>query len=211
VNGSILTVAEKTSCIKGSQWLNSYSFMEAGECRTEQIRNPRPAGVAVRGSVIEAGMDRSRLQLVTDGMNESPESTHLCPVYYAGSGKGYSGQPEKGDVQYLYFPTGEDKDRYVIGSVDAGAEKMEQIDQREKDENAGDAPKAQAAEAELPDTKSWSTPGNRRMVLSRGGVSFADSQNGRINVRNSGIHVWTNGDMTLEAEGITGGREEDNR
>lgn len=123
---------------------------------------------------------------MTDGIKESPESTHLCPVYYAGSGKGYSGQPEKGDLQYLYFPTGQDKDRYVIGSVDAGAEKMEQLERREKDESAGEAPKAQAAEAELPDTKSWSTPGNRRMVLNKGGVVFADGAKGRVNTGRCG-------------------------
>ena len=210
VNGSILTVAEKTSYIKNSQWLNSYGFMESRACRTETIKNPRPSGVAVRGSVIEADMDRSRLRLVTDGFGESPESTHLCPVYYAGSGKGYSGQPEKGDVQYLYFPTGQDKDRYVIGSVDAGSEKMEQLDKRERDENAGDAPKTQAAGAgaELPDTKNWSTPGNRRMILNRDGISFVNSLKGRLNVRSGGIRVWTNGNMALEAKEIAGGSQE---
>ncbi len=207
VNGSILTVAEKTSYIKNSQWLNSYGFMESRACRTETIKSPRPSGVAVRGNVIEADLDRSRLRLVTDGFGESPESTHLCPVYYAGSGKGYSGQPEKGDIQYLYFPTGQDKDRYVIGSVDAGSEKMEQLDKRERDENAVDAPKTQAAGAgaELPDTKNWSTPGNRRMILNRDGISFVNSLKGRLNVRSGGIRVWTNGNMTLGAKEIAGG------
>ena len=200
VNGSILTVAEKTSYIKNSQWLNSYGFMESHACCTETIRTPRPSGVAVRGSVIEADMDRSRLRLVTDGFGESPESTHLCPVYYAGSGKGYSGQPEKGDIQYLYFPTGQDKDRYVIGSVDAGSEKMEQLDRQEGDENAG----AETAGGELSEVKRWNTPGNRRMVLNRNGVSFADSRKGGLNVRSSGIRVWTDGNMALEAKEMAG-------
>ena len=204
VNGSILTVAEKTSYIKNSQWLNSYGFMESRACRTETIRTPRPSGVAVRGSVIEADMDKSRLRLVTDGFGESPESTHLCPVYYAGSGKGYSGQPEKGDVQYLYFPTGQDKDRYVIGSVDAGSEKMEQLDKRERDENAGAASKTESTGTELSEVKRWNTPGNRRMVLNRNGVSFADSWKGGLNVQCGGIRVYTNGNMALEAKEIAG-------
>ena len=204
VNGSILTVAEKTSYIKNSQWLNSYGFMESRACRTETIKNPRPSGVAVRGSVIEADMDRSRMQLVTDGFGENPESMHLCPVYYAGSGKGYSGQPEKGDIQYLYFPTGQDTDRYVIGCVDAGTEKMEQLGRQEGDENVGLASGAESAGGELSEVKRWNTPGNRRMVLSRGGVSFTNSQKGGLNVRSGGIRVWTDGNMTLGAEKIAG-------
>jgi len=139
-----------------------------------------------------------------DGIEESPESTHLCPVYYAGSGKGYSGQPEKGDVQYLYFPTGEDRDRYVIGCVDAGTEKMEQLDRQEREENAGLAPETQAAEAELPDTKSWGTPGNRRMAVNREGVSFANGGKGRLKVRSGGVYVWAKGEMTLKSEDIAG-------
>ena len=204
VNGSILTVVEKTSYIKNSQWLNSYGFMESPACRTETVRGSRPSGVAVRGSVIDTGMDRSRLRLVTDGIGESPESTHLCPVYYAGSGKGYSGQPEKGDIQYLYFPTGQDKDRYVIGSVDAGTEKMEQSDGQERDENARAASGTESTGTELSEVKSWSTPGNRRMVLSKGGISFVNSRKGGMNVRSSGIRVWSNGEMTLKSKDIAG-------
>ena len=91
--------------------------------------------------------------------------------------------------------------------MDAGSEKMEQLDKRERDENAVDAPKTQAAGAgaELPDTKNWSTPGNRRMILNRDGISFVNSLKGRLNVRSGGIRVWTNGNMALEAKEIAGG------
>lgn len=49
MNGSTLTVVEKTSYIKNSQWLNSYNFMESHACRTEIIRPSRLSGVAMRG------------------------------------------------------------------------------------------------------------------------------------------------------------------
>ena len=158
----------------------------------------------IYGRFIDTRMDRSRLRLVTDGIGENHESTHLCPVYYAGSGKGYSGQPEKGDVQYLYFSTKEDRDRYVIGNVDAGSKKMEQLDRQEGDENARAESATESTGAEPSEVKSWSTPGNRRMVLSKGGISFVNSRKGGMNVRSSGIRVWSNGEMTLKSKDIAG-------
>ena len=36
-------------------------------------------------------------------------------------------------------------------------------------------------------------------------VSFVNSLKGRVNVLSGGIRVWTNGNITLEAEGIADG------
>lgn len=59
-------------------------------------------------------------------MTESADSWYVRGLYYTGGGAGYSGSPEKGDTQYLYFPTDNEADRYVIGGAGTNYEQIEQ-------------------------------------------------------------------------------------
>lgn len=126
-HGERLVVSGKVSRFSGNQWVHDYTLRTEVECRVDRICNPKLSGAAIKGTVLETTLTSSRLSLETDGAGEGQESFHIQPVYYAGGGKGYSGQPEKGDTQYLYFPTMREEDRYIIGCVDAGVERIEAI------------------------------------------------------------------------------------
>jgi len=89
-------------------------------------QNERLSGAAGRGVVTATSPAMSRLSLNTDGAGEIADLWHVQGLYYTGGGAGYSGSPEKGDTQYLYFPTADEADRYVIGGAGTDYGQIEQ-------------------------------------------------------------------------------------
>ncbi|HEX3075528.1 MAG TPA: hypothetical protein VHQ24_01530, partial [Lachnospiraceae bacterium] len=133
--GTPLIVAQKYSSLRGNQWVHDYSLRPENNCRMERMDNLELAGAAVKGTVLGTNTTSSKLALETDMEGLKVESWHIQPVYYAGGGKGYSGQPEKGDSQYLYFPTMREEDRYIIGGADAGEEQITAIVEKASSED----------------------------------------------------------------------------
>lgn len=137
-HGERFIITGKESRLAGGLWVHDYALRREGECHVDRICSPWLAGAAVKGTVLGTTLTCSRLALETDGAGEEAESEHTQPVYYAGGGKGYSGQPEKGDTQYLYFSTMREEDRYIVGCVDAGAVQIEVILETARQETEGD-------------------------------------------------------------------------
>ena len=146
LQGSLYAIAGKESCLVREEWLHTYNLRGLEACKVEPRGNPCLAGAAVRGQVVGTNLTGAQLSLETDGEGEAADSWHSRPVYYAGGGKGYSGQPEKGDIQYLYFPTPWEDSRYILGGTDAGGERLlsftgEAMRQAENSRKAGEAGK----------------------------------------------------------------------
>ena len=176
-HGERFIITGKESRLAGGLWVHDYALRREGECHVDRICSPWLAGAAVKGTVLGTTLTCSRLALETDGAGEEAESEHIQPVYYAGGGKGYSGQPEKGDTQYLYFPTMREEDRCIIGGADAGKERIDALveaneqerREEEKEERcrtgSGTGTQGSIAVAGAvvaggqPRFKNWSTPG----------------------------------------------------
>ena len=133
-----LVITAKTSQIRNNQWVHDYVLCPESGCNVERMYNPKLAGASVKGTVLETSLCANRLSLETDGAGEQEDAWHTQPVYYAGGGKGYSGQPEKGDTQYLFFPTMREENRYILGCVDAGEEKIASLVEETADEKPED-------------------------------------------------------------------------
>ncbi|MBE5988916.1 MAG: hypothetical protein E7250_14430 [Paenibacillaceae bacterium] len=207
-----LVVTAKNSYLKGGQWVHDYSLRPSVNCKMERMDNLRLAGAAIPGRVLGTSLTSTMLALDTD-IEGMVESWHVQPVYYAGGGKGYSGQPEKGDGQYLYFPTMREEDRYILGGADAGEdritsivakasseEKKEEL-RRKKLSAGGDG---QATSQPLSKTKSWTTPGNQKLILNGSGVSLSNKKQTRVSVTGSGINISSSGNLSLETGNILG-------
>ncbi|WP_207706008.1 contractile injection system protein, VgrG/Pvc8 family, partial [Clostridium sp. HBUAS56010] len=228
-----LVVTEKHSCLKRGEWLHAYHVRPAQNCKMERMDNLKLAGAAIRGQVLASSFTSTRLELKTDAEEGKKESWHVQPVYYAGAGKGYSGQPEKGDSQYLYFPTAREEDRYILGGTDAGEERITSIVEKSAEEAAAEEAKGEQKEGNLPmaadhggvpamssqkasqkasqrapqaisKTKSWTTPGNQKLVLNESGVSLSNGKQTRLSVTGGGIHISSSGNLSLETEEILG-------
>ena len=225
--GETWAVIGKQSELIDALWVHRYELCLPGECHTERMDNLRLPGTAITGSVKETGVSSNRLSLETDGPAESVQSWHVQPVYYVGKGKGYSGQPEKGDLQSLYFPTMREEDRYIISGADAGEDKITAI----VDKNASRTPENKSrpqgeppwlkstggggasgaggsggasggtTPEELPDTVSWSTPGSQSMTLDGSGITFACGGDSGLGLTGSGININTSGNLMLQGLG----------
>ena len=208
-----LVVTAKKSYLKGGQWIHDYSLRPSLNCKMERMDNLRLAGAAIPGRVLGTSLTSTMLALDTDIGEGTVESWHVQPVYYAGGGKGYSGQPEKGDGQYLYFPTMREEDRYILGGADAGEERISSIVDKASSEEKKEELKRKkvpavgdglAASQPLSKTKSWTTPGNQKLILNGSGVSLSNKKQTRVSVNGSGIHISSSGNLTLETGDILG-------
>lgn len=208
-----LVVTAKKSYLKGGQWVHDYSLRPSVNCKMERMDNLKLAGAAIPGRVLGTSLTSTMIALDTDIGEGTVESWHVQPVYYAGGGKGYSGQPEKGDGQYLYFPTMREEDRYILGGADAGEERIASIVDKASSEEKKEELKRQnvlagedglAAPQPLSKTKSWTTPGNQKLILNGSGVSLSNKKQTRVSVNGSGIHISSSGNLTLETGDILG-------
>ncbi|WP_349669207.1 hypothetical protein [Lacrimispora sp.] len=208
-----LVVTAKKSYLKGGQWVHDYSLRPSVNCKMERMDNLKLAGAAIPGRVLGTSLTSTMLALDTDIGEGTVESWHVQPVYYAGGGKGYSGQPEKGDGQYLFFPTMREEDRYILGGADAGEERIASIVDKASSEEKKEELKrkevsaggdGQATSQPLSKTKSWTTPGNQKLILNGSGVSLSNKKQTRVSVNGSGIHISSSGNLTLETGDILG-------
>lgn len=140
-----------SGCSPASHWME------------KEIKNPQMVGAAIPGTVLGSNAAMTQLALSTDMEGEHADSWHTRAVYYSGKGKGYSGRPEVGDIQYVYFPDMDESNRYIIGGSGANFEKLsemiqeivsKQADRKTKEETKGVTKKC-TKEQELGDTM-WS-------------------------------------------------------
>ena len=203
-----LVVTAKNSYLKGGQWIHNYSLRPSSNCKMKRMDNLRLAGAAIPGAVLGTSLTSTRLALDTDIDDGTVESWHVQPVYYAGGGKGYSGQPEKGDTQYLYFPTMREEDRYILGGADAGEERIVSIVDKASsevnDKKSSSEGHVRAESQPLAKTKSWTTPGNQKLILNGSGVSLSNKKQTRVSVNANGINISSSGNLSLDTGDIFG-------
>ena len=183
-------------------------------------------GAAVQGTVTETTPTMSRLMLKTDGSGEKIRSWHHQPVYYSGSGKGYSGRPEKGDTQYVYFPTMEENDRYIIGGAGSSFQQISDMTEgivsgiEKEDSRAETGTPGEAARREklsippersdtgrvtkdnAPENKSWSTPEKQSVSLAGKEIRLATGKGDALNMTRLGIMFSGKGNITVTGSEI---------
>ncbi len=183
-------------------------------------------GAAVQGTVTETTPTMSRLMLKTDGSGEKIRSWHHQPVYYSGSGKGYSGRPEKGDTQYVYFPTMEENDRYIIGGAGSSFQQISDMTEgivsgiEKEDSRAETGIPGEAARREklsippersdtgrvtkdnAPENKSWSTPEKQSVSLAGKEIRLATGKGDALNMTRLGIMFSGKGNITVTGSEI---------
>ena len=183
-------------------------------------------GAAVQGTVTETTPTMSRLMLKTDGSGEKIRSWHHQPVYYSGSGKGYSGRPEKGDTQYVCFPTMEENDRYIIGGAGSSFQQISDMTEgivsgiEKEDSRAETGTPGEAARREklsippersdtgrvtkdnAPENKSWSTPEKQSVSLAGKEIRLATGKGDALNMTRLGIMFSGKGNITVTGSEI---------
>lgn len=228
--GRNLIAAQKTSALESGIVHHAYVLRPAQGCRMEEVKNTKLIGAAIPGTVTATTATMSRLSLETDPSEEGNESWHMQPVYYSGGGKGYSGRPEKGDTQYIYFPSMEEGNRYIIGGAGVSFDQMSQITQGiqsglEKENAMGEkGTPAQAArqtalgpppaqpggkagtgvpvtKESAPGIKSWSTPGSQSASLSGSGLRLAAGMKATLSLSGTGVTLYSRGDINAQANG----------
>lgn len=105
--------------LKDGLLVNTYTLCtEQGQKRRE-YDNPLLCGVSLYGTVADVKRNRVRVMLEQDALSSSQE-----PYYYAFStvaaspdGNGWYCMPKAGDPVRVFFPTGKERDGYVIANV----------------------------------------------------------------------------------------------
>jgi len=177
--GKRLAVAEAEAYLENTEWEYHYVLKSRDGCRNGMEKNRRLQGMAVDGNAVDSRSGKLRMRLRTDCAGEQRESWHEQPTYYAGKGSGYEGSPEPEDVLKLYFPSGDETERYVIAAVDCGNE-------------------------ERPERKSLKTPGGLGSVLDGTGVWLhSKGRRALVKVEPQAIRLRSKGDIYLNAGNIS--------
>ena len=177
--GKRLAVAEAEAYLENTEWEYHYVLKSRDGCRNGMEKNRRLQGMAVDGNAVDSRSGKLRMRLRTDCAGEQRESWHEQPTYYAGKGSGYEGSPEPEDVLKLYFPSGDETERYVIAAVDCGNE-------------------------ERPERKSLKTPGGLGSVLDGTGVWLhSKGRRALVKVEPQAIRLRSKGEIYLNAGNIS--------
>ncbi|MCI9591142.1 MAG: hypothetical protein HFG42_11470 [Lachnospiraceae bacterium] len=191
--GESLIAAQVNAGLINGEWQYEYVLKTPEACKTGLLKNENLRGTSVSGTVINSRLGQVQLKLQTD-KEETVESWHIQPAYYAGTGRGYGGRPEPGDTLQLYFASDTEAERYIIGSASASPEKLNQI------VNAA----GEKAEP-LPKTKCLTTAADLGAVLDGNGVWIhSKGQTAKITVTRDKISLYSKGDVNLCAENIKG-------
>jgi len=183
-----LIVIKKEIYMYQGECLYRYTLKPETEYELAILENKMMQGLALTGKVIGSKLGQVQLSLDTDAVGLALESWHTQPVYYSG----YGGRPEIGDQLQLYFATNSEDKRYIIGSADAGAEKIQNI------VNAGQGSKKGSP---LEETKILSTPGGLGLALNSEEILLAAKTNS-ILVNDENIQINSTGNIQITADQI---------
>ena len=183
-----LIVIKKEIYMYQGECLYRYTLKPETEYKLAILENKMMQGLALTGKVIGSKLGQVQLSLDTDAVGLALESWHTQPVYYSG----YGGRPEIGDQLQLYFATNSEDKRYIIGSADAGAEKIQNI------VNAGQGSKKGSP---LEETKILSTPGGLGLALNGEEILLAAKTNS-ILVNDENIQINSTGNIQITADQI---------
>lgn len=209
----------KNSWLENGLLYHDYVLRTIQGCKIDEIKNPYLIGAVVTGTVVDSEINMTRLSLDTDMTDEILDSMHRHAIYYTGEDRGFFGQPEVGDIQYLYFPNLNEKERCIIGGKISDFGKIihmvKQIDkglaQADKKTKKGtlqgfahkykfdclslkERNKSSVTEKSAPNYKIWGTCRQQSLALSLSGIYIG-----------TGLEAF----MSLSALGITfNGRKE---
>ncbi|WP_297423988.1 phage baseplate assembly protein V [Clostridium sp.] len=107
--------------------LNKYTLRDEKGMKVRKIYNNKLVGMSLNGSILDTKNDVVKVNLDIDG-NQDKAAARWFPystVYSSEDGTGWYCMPEIGDAVRLYFPDHEEKNSYVISSVNLKSKKSE--------------------------------------------------------------------------------------
>ncbi|WP_390904920.1 NlpC/P60 family protein [Paenibacillus polymyxa] len=161
----------------------TYKLVAEGGLTIDVVYNDHLMGLSIHGKVIDRANEMVRLQLAMDLKPMKEDSCWFAyPTMYTAEGIGWHCMPELGDTVQLYFPSGREKDAYVIQSLRQKNHKSDEIHKPER---------------KLFQTKTGKIArfDDKETALS--------NQTEKIMIRlnpATGIHVYSHNDMTFEAK-----------
>ena len=117
--GRDLYVYEAEIEMLDSVFLNKYSLRDENGMKTRKIYNNKLVGLSLSGTILDTKNDIVKVNLEIDGSQDAGSAKWFpySTVYSSEDGTGWYCMPEKGDAVRLYFPDNEEKNAYVISSV----------------------------------------------------------------------------------------------
>ena len=102
-----------------SVFSNKYYLRDENGMKVRRIYNNKLIGLSLNGTILDTKNDIVKVNLEIDGSQEAGSAKWFpySTVYSSEDGTGWYCMPEKGDAVRLYFPDNEEKNAYVISSV----------------------------------------------------------------------------------------------
>ena len=116
----------KIEMING-EFFNKYILRDEKGMKVRRIFNNKLVGLSLKGTILDTQNDVVKINLDLDG-NQDKETARWFPystVYSSEDGTGWYCMPEVGDAIRLYFPDNEEKNSYVISSVNLKSKNSE--------------------------------------------------------------------------------------
>lgn len=123
---SLYVYKSETEMTEG-RLLSTYILRDEKGIKVRKINNNKIIGVSLKGSILDTSKDVVKVNLEIDG-NQDKETAKWFPystVYSSKDGTGWYCMPEAGDAVRLYFPDSEEKNAYVISSVNLSSDNSE--------------------------------------------------------------------------------------
>lgn len=109
------------------EFFNKYTLRDEKGMKVRKIYNDKLVGLSLEGNILDTKNDVVKVNLGIDG-NQDKGTARWFPystVYSSEDGTGWYCMPEVGDAVRLYFPDHEEKNSYVISSVNLKSKKSE--------------------------------------------------------------------------------------
>lgn len=102
-----------------SVFSNKYYLRDENGMKVRRIYNNKIVGLSLNGTILDTKNDIVKVNLDIDGTQDAGSAKWFpySTVYSSEDGTGWYCMPEKGDAVRLYFPDNEEKNAYVISSV----------------------------------------------------------------------------------------------
>ncbi len=201
---------------------NEYWIAPESGCMQPLLFNEGIRGLALQGEVIDRMKDFTKIHLFTiDQQQTTEEATWFrqSAFYTAGKDRGWCAMPELGDVLFLFCPSTDENESYLLCSKQAAYDALifPAIGNLSKSGMNPCAPSIGQAKTEqnIVDSKFINAPNGQSMLLendmvhlsSQGGTSALSIFTNHKDVSGAtlGIQLNTHGDMILTSKNLFGG------
>ena len=164
---------------------NKYILRDEKGMKVRKIYNNNIVGVSLQGRVLDTQKDQVKVSLEIDGSPTEREGVRwfeFSTIFSSPDGTGWYCMPEIADVVRLYFPDNEEKNSYVISSVN-----LQPSDSTKRSD---------------PSVKSIGTKYGKEIIMRPGAIDIISSGNSMSLNDDGGIQVSSNSQISMSGSSI---------